>query len=136
MSNTKRQDAARDTSPKVGGYDQVQDVSGAPWPGAERALRGRAITPPPPGPLISSRTAQMINAETGQALDADLVRVAARAAERAALSKQIEESHPSARPMLRHIFGVGLPGRDWAIAGTADVERSGNKAARPGTRTD
>jgi hypothetical protein len=105
-------DDARDTFAKVGDYDTVQDVSGAPWPGAERALRGCAITPPPPGPSMSHRTAQMINAGTGQVLGDLTERAAADAARHLSIRREhVDRAHPSARPILEHLFGLNLPGR-------------------------
>jgi hypothetical protein len=54
----------------------------------------------------------MINAQSGEKLDADLAGAAARAARRAALAKMIDET-PAGREMLRHLFGLNL-GRDRA----------------------
>jgi hypothetical protein len=108
-------DQARDTFAKVGDYDTVEDVSDAPWPGAERARIGRAITPPPPGPSMSHRTAIMINAETGQALCDLTERAAADSARHLSIRREhVDRMHPSARSMLEHIFGLNLSERDRA----------------------
>src|SRR5450755_3128117 len=65
---------ARDTFPKIGDHDTVENVSGAPWPGAEMLPRDREITPPPPGKHLSPRVPVEIDAETGQALGENLAK--------------------------------------------------------------
>lgn len=103
-------DATTDTFPKVDEAGVV-NVSGADWPGAEVVDRPRTITPPPPGRAVSRRTPIEINAETGQALGEMTERAAARAARRFALCEIVDRAHPSEREMLRHLFGLNLPGR-------------------------
>jgi hypothetical protein len=108
-----KNDNARDTFEKVGDYDDVENVSGADWEGAEAVLRPRTITPPRPGRAMSPRTQTMINAQSGETLGTELERAAARAARRIALEKMIDQA-PAGREMLRHLFGLNLPGRDRA----------------------
>ena len=114
MSSTKRQDAARDTFPKVGDYGQVEDVSGVHWDGALSTLRPGTITPPPPGQHLSPRTARMVDAQSSEKLDEKLSESLSAAARHLSIRKAVGQSHPSARPMLEHIFGLNLPGRDRA----------------------
>ena len=98
------------------GYDYADDalnVSGADWPGSQMVSRPRTITAPPPGQHVSSRTAKMIDADSGEKLDADLERGLTAAAQRhLTIRETVDQSHPSARPMLRHLFGLNLPGRE------------------------
>jgi hypothetical protein len=95
--------------------DQVVNVSGADWPGSQMVDRPRTITPPRPGQHVSRRTTTMINAETGQALGDLTERAAADSASHLAFRREhVDRAHPSARPMLEHIFGLNLPERDRA----------------------
>ena len=111
----KKNDHTRDTFAKVGEYDDVENVSGAPWQGSQMVRRPRTITPPRPGRAISPRRQRMINAQSGETLDAKLERGLSAAAQRhLTIRETVDQSHPSARPMLRHIFGLNLPGRDRA----------------------
>jgi hypothetical protein len=111
---TKNNDA-HDSFPTVGDYDQVEDVSGAHWDGALSTLRPRMITPPPPGQHVSPRTQRMVDAQSGEKLDEKLERSLTRAARHLSIRREtVDQSHPSARPMLEHLFGLNLPGRDRA----------------------
>ncbi len=92
-------------------YDDVENVSGAAWPGSQMVARPRTAVPLPPARPVSRRTPVEVDAESGRALDENLARSLTRAAERAALRKQIDDAHPSERPMLEHIFGLNLPGQ-------------------------
>ena len=107
-------DDSRDTFDKVGDSEaEVDNVSGQPSAYTEMRPRGRTMPTTPPGQHLSPRTARMIDAQSGQRLDADLARSVARAAERAALRKTIDNAHPSERETLAHLFGFTL-GRDRA----------------------
>jgi hypothetical protein len=112
--NAKGQDAARDTFAKIGDDEaEVVNTSGTQWPGAQMRPRDRAITPPPPARALPHRSPMTIDAETGQALGDLTERAASDAARHLSIRREmVDQSHPSARPMLRHIFGIGLPGRD------------------------
>lgn len=91
---------------------QVVNASGAPSPNTETVRRPRTITAPPPGQHLSPRTPIEINAETGQALGEMTEKATANAARHLAFRREhVDRAHPSARPMLEHIFGLNLPGR-------------------------
>jgi len=112
---TKNNNDARDTFPAVGDYDTVENVSGAPWDGALSTLRPRMITPPGPGQHVTPRTQRMIDAQSGERLDEKLERSLSVAARRhLQFGEAVDQAHPSERPMLEHIFGLNLPGRDRA----------------------
>ena len=132
--NRKNNDDTTDNFPKVGdGEDQVVDVSGQRWPGAQMWPRDRTITPPLPGRALPHRTPTMINAETGQALGDLTERAVARAAQRAALDKTLSSvGGPRTVDMLRHVFGTNLH----RGPGTASAERSGYMTDRAATDTD
>lgn len=96
--------------PKVGGdEDQVVNTSGADWPGAEMRPRGRTMPTTPPGHPVASRTARMVDAQTGEALDRSLQKATTSAARRAALRETVGQAGPSDKPMLEHLFGLNLP---------------------------
>lgn len=93
-------------------YDDVENVSGAPWPGSQMRLRPRTITPPRPGQHLSSRRQTMINAQSGEKLGDLTERAAADSARHLSIRREhVDRAHPSARPMLEHLFGLNLPGR-------------------------
>jgi hypothetical protein len=99
---------------KTDDYDTVEDVSGAPWPGAEMVSRPRAITPPRPGHHMSPRRQRMIDATSGETLDAELAKGLTAAAERRLSIRRAVDQASAGREMLRHLFGLNLPGRDRA----------------------
>jgi hypothetical protein len=107
MSNTKGQEAARDTFEKVGDDDQVVNVSGAPSPKTLRVRRPHTIAAPPPGQHVSHRTPVEIDAESGEKLDENLEKATMRAVRRQAVEQAVSATDsPSARAYLAHIFGV------------------------------
>lgn len=101
-----------DNFPKVGEYDTVENVSGAPWPGSQVLSRPRTITPPRPGQHVSHRRPVEIDARSGEKLDAELAEGLTLAAQRRlSIRRTVEQAGPSDRPMLEHLFGLNL-GRD------------------------
>ena len=94
--------------------DQVVNVSGQRWPGSHMALRPRTITPPPPGGHLTPRTQVMIKAESGQRLGTRTERALSEAAGKLSIAETVDRASVSERGMLRHIFGLNLPGRDRA----------------------
>jgi hypothetical protein len=105
-------DKSTDKFPKVGDDEaQVVNVSGDPSPNTQAVRRPRTVSGTTPGGPTGHRTPVEINAETGQALGEMTERAAARAARRLALRETIDRVHPSEREMLRHLFGLNLPGR-------------------------
>jgi hypothetical protein len=113
MKNRKSDDDARDTFEKVGDDDEVENLSGAPWPGSQVVARPRTITAPPPGQRVSPRRQGVINATSGETLDADLAKgLTAAARQHMQFGEAVDRADPGEQPMLRHIFG--LPERDRA----------------------
>jgi hypothetical protein len=56
-----------------------------------------------------------IDAETGQALGENLAKGLTAAARRQLqFGEAVDQTGPSERPMLRHLFGLNLPERDQA----------------------
>jgi hypothetical protein len=110
----KNNNDARDTFPTVGDYDRVEDVSGAPWPGAETIARPRMITPPPPGQHVSPRTQRMVDAQSSEKLDEKLRESLSAAAQRrlqfGEAVNRIDD--PGERDHLAFLFGLPGPGRD------------------------
>ena len=92
-------------------FSASQAVSGDPSPNTQAVRRPRTVSGTTPGGPTGHRTPVEINAETGQALGEMTERAAARAARRLALRETIDRVHPSEREMLRHLFGLNLPGR-------------------------
>jgi hypothetical protein len=96
------------------GEDSVLNVSGAPGRDLRRTTRGshpgRYLSPralPHRRPMmVDARSSEKVGQETEESLSA--------AARHLTVAETIEQSHPSARPMLEHIFGLNLPGRDRA----------------------
>jgi hypothetical protein len=92
--------------------DQVVNVSGGDWQGSQVAPRpghqGGYVSPR----TLPHRTQFVINAESGQRLDTGIERALSQAAGKLSIEETVDSSHPWARPMLRHIFGLNLPGRD------------------------
>jgi hypothetical protein len=85
-------------------YDYSHDISDDDWPGSHMLPR--------PGQHVSPRTQTMINAESGERLGDLSERAAADAARHVSIRHEhVDQAHPSARPMLRHVFGLNLPGR-------------------------
>jgi hypothetical protein len=94
-------------------YGDVENVSGYRWPYSEMIPRP-GIAQPPPGPRVVSHRRQVeIDARSGERLDAETGRALSAAQRRLNIAETVDQSHPSARPMLRHIFGLNL-GRDRA----------------------
>ena len=94
--------------------DDVLNVSGAPWPGSRMVSRHRTITAPPPGQHMSPRRQGMINATSGETLDAELAKGLTAAAERRLSIRRAVDQAPAGRETLRHLFGLNLPGVDRA----------------------
>jgi hypothetical protein len=94
--------------------DDVLNVSGADWPGSQVVSRPRTITLPRPGRALSPRTQAMINAESGQRLGTRAERALSQAAGKLSIAETVDRASVSERGMLRHIFGLNLPGRDRA----------------------
>jgi hypothetical protein len=112
MSYTRRQDAPRDAFPKVGDDEaEVVNTSGAHWPGSQMQARPRTITAPPPGRALSHRSPIEIDAESGQRLGTRTERALSQAAGKLSIAETIDRASVSERGMLRHIFGLNLPGR-------------------------
>jgi hypothetical protein len=101
---------------KIGGdYEDVENTSGAPWPGSQMQARPHTSTSPRTGQRVAHRAPVEINAETGQALDENLEKATGRAVRRQAIEGKIaQEESPSTRGVLEHIFGLNLPRRDRA----------------------
>ena len=92
--------------------DDVFNVSGADWPGSHMLPRPRTSTPPRPGQHVSIRRQRVIDAQSGEKLDTELEEGLSLAAQRRlSIRRTVEQAGPSERPMLRHIFGLNLPGR-------------------------
>jgi hypothetical protein len=96
-------------------YDYSHDISDDDWPGSHMLPRPRTITPPHPGQHLSPHTQRMIDAESGERLDAELAKGLTAAADStrhlSVRREHVDRSHQSVRPMLEHIFGLNLPGR-------------------------
>ena len=56
----------------------------------------------------------MITANSGEKLDADLAKGLTLAAQRRESIRRTVDQAPAGREMLRHLFGLNLPGRDRA----------------------
>jgi hypothetical protein len=95
------------------GYGDVENLSGAGWSGSQVALR-----PGPPGHHVLPRALPHrrqveITAQSGEKLDDSMAQGLIAAARYLSIRREhVDQSHPSARPMLEHIFGLNLPGRD------------------------
>jgi hypothetical protein len=96
--------------------DDVLNISGADWPGAEMVSRPRTSTAPPPGRSLSHRTPVEIGAETGRALDERLeTSLSAAAQRRLSIRRTVQAgTSVSQRAYEDHVFGLRLPGRDRA----------------------
>lgn len=106
-------DSTTDTFPKVGDDEaQVVNVSGQRWPGAEMQARPRTITALPPGQHVSHRTPVEIDADSGQRHGTRAERALSEAVGKPSIRETVDQSHPSIRPTLEHLFGLNLPGRD------------------------
>ena len=101
-----------DVFPAVGdgGQDQVVNVSGQRWPGAQMRPRGRTMPTTPPGQHLSPRTARMIDAQSGEQLDQDLgQRLTAAAQRKASVKATIDRADPMGEreeDYLRTVLGV------------------------------
>jgi hypothetical protein len=93
--------------------NDILNVSGAPWPGSQMVRRPRTITPSRPGQHVSQRTQTMINAESGERLGTRIERALSQVAGKLSIAESVEQA-PAGREMLRHLFGLNLPGRDRA----------------------
>ncbi len=111
-------DDTRDDFPAVGEYDTLENVSGAPSPNTQIVRRPRTITPPPPGQHVSHRTARMIDATSGEKLDAELAEGLTLAAQRRLSIRRTVEGGTSVsqREYEDHVFGLNRPGRGRAEA--------------------
>jgi hypothetical protein len=95
--------------PKVGGEDQVVNVSGAPSANTERRPRDHAIAPPPPGRALPHRRPVEIDAQSGQALGEKAEKATAYAANKASIRKTVDQADPMGQreeECLRHVLGV------------------------------
>jgi hypothetical protein len=105
----------RDTYPKVGDYDTVADVSGAPSANTMAAPRPRTVGEDIVGGPTSIRDSMMVDAQTSEQLDARLGRDLSLAAMR---RREIHETAASCGPGCpssmaqhayeAHVFGLNL----------------------------
>lgn len=109
-------DKSTSTFPKVGDDEaQVVNVSGAPSPNTEMVRRPRTVPATTPGGPTSHRTPVEINAETGQRLGTRTERALSEAVGKLSIAESVDRvEYPREREMLRHVFGLNLPGRDRA----------------------
>jgi hypothetical protein len=109
--------------PKTGDHDQVVNVSGAPSDATLSEPVPSSVRFPKSYRALPHRQPKLIDAESGQALGDLTEQAAADAARRihyssaddnherakakyARATEAIDASHPSARPMLQHLFGL------------------------------
>jgi hypothetical protein len=95
--------------------DHVVNVSGgADWQGSQ------ALRPVIPGHNVLPRALPYrrqveITAQSGEKLDDSMAQGLTAAASHLSIRREhVDRAHPWARPMLDHIFGLNLPGRDGA----------------------
>jgi len=105
-----------DKFPKVGDDEvQVVDVSGMPSPNTKPVRRPRTVSATPTDGPTSHRTPVEINAETGQRLGTCTERALSEAVGKLSIAESVDRvEYPREREMLRHVFGLNLPGRDRA----------------------
>ncbi len=101
---------------KVGdAEDQVVNISGAPSPNTKPVPRPRTAEARPPGRPLPHRGAVQVDATTSETYDASMAHgLTAAAQRRLSVRRTVGQAGPSERPMLEHIFGLNLPGRDRA----------------------
>ena len=92
-----KNDDTRDTFPKVGEYDDAENVSAAPWRGSQMVSRPRTITLPRPGRALSPRMPVEIDAESGQRLGTRAERALSQAAGKLSIAETIDRASVSER---------------------------------------
>jgi hypothetical protein len=107
-----------DDFPAVGAYDIASTVDGPPDPYVREVdgQPGKYVLPR----VLRHRAPVEVDSQSSAKLgqrSADLLTGAVTAAEKHLTPAETVEhasTHPSVRPMLRHLFGTNLPGRDRA----------------------
>jgi hypothetical protein len=90
----------------------VVNVSGAPSPNTILLPRMGATDDHPGDSRKSARRQVEVNAQTSESYDASMARGLSAAARRQLqFGRAVEGAGPSEKPMLRHLFGLNLPGR-------------------------